>query len=310
MSEEKRNARFHIRRSYPCLVFVIVYVIFALIKSDKFLTMANMKTIIQQSSVMAIAAVGMLFVIVQGEIDLSVSSVIGIAGYICADLAQKNVPLAIVAGVLTGTVVGLINGLLYTRLKIPSMVVTGAMHMILAGFMQIYSGSISINFSRGLKSFGKFPNLIVILAAVVAVAHILLKYRPFGRYCIAIGGDKELCRLNGIPVQKINTMAFVVSGSFAAIAGIVKGCRIGFAIPTAEIGYSFECITAVALSGASITGGVGSVFYTIIGAVTISMLNNGLAVTGVTPQLRDVCTGIILLLSVYISLKYKKESVI
>ncbi len=269
-----------------------------------------MKTIIQQSSVMAIAAVGMLFVIVQGEIDLSVSSVIGLAGYICADLAQKNVPLAILAGILTGTAVGLVNGLLYTRLKIPSLVVTGAMHMILAGLMQIYSGNVSLKFSGGMKAFGKFPNLMVILAAVVAVAHFLLKYRPFGRYCVAIGGDKELCRLNGIPVQKINTMAFVVSGLFAAIAGIVKGCRIGFAVPTAEIGYSFECITAVALSGASITGGVGSVFYTIIGAVTISMLNNGLAVTGVTPQLRDVCTGIILLLSVYISLKYKKESVI
>lgn len=305
---KEKNRNFNTGKSYPYLVFIVVYIIFAMLQSDKFLTMANMKTIVQQSSVMAIVAVGMLFVIVQGEIDLSVSSVMGLAGFICADLAQINVPAAIVAGILTGTAVGLTNGLVYTYLKIPSMIVTVGMHMILVGFMRIYSGSKSVTFGMGMKMFGKFPRLIFILAAVVAVSHILLKYRPFGRYCIAIGGDRKLCRQNGIPVQRINTLAFVVSGTFAAIAGIIKGCRIGFAVPTAEIGYSFECITAVALSGAPITGGVGSVFNTIIGTMTISMLSNGLVITGVTPELRDVCTGMILIWSVYISLRHRNEN--
>ena len=137
----------NIRKSFPFLVFAAVYVMFALLRSDKFLTMANMRTIVQQSSVMATVAVGMLFVIILGEIDLSVSAVMGLAGFICADLAQESIPLAIGAGVLTGAAVGAVNGLVFTCLGIPSMIATVGMHMILVGFMRIYSGSRSVRFT-------------------------------------------------------------------------------------------------------------------------------------------------------------------
>ncbi len=306
MKDLKRSIGLHMRKSFPCLVFVIVYMIFALLQSDKFLTMANMKTIVQQSSVMAIVAVGLLFVIVLGEVDLSVSSIMGLAGFICADLARENVLLAVVAGILTGTVVGLLNGIICTCLKIPSMIVTVGMHMVLVGFMRIYSESRSIHFNQGMKSFGKFPRLFLILAAVLAIGHLLLKHSLFGRCCIAAGGDRKLGQLNRIPVRRLHMLVFVVSGTFAAIAGIIKGCRIGFAIPTADLEYSFECITAVAISGASLAGGVGSVFNTMLGALIISMLSNGLVVSGVTPELRKVCTGLFLVLSVYFCIQKEK----
>lgn len=289
----------NIRKSFPFLVFAAVYVMFALLRSDKFLTMANMRTIVQQSSVMATVAVGMLFVIILGEIDLSVSAVMGLAGFICADLAQESIPLAIGAGVLTGAAVGAVNGLVFTCLGIPSMIVTVGMHMILVGFMRIYSGSRSVRFGMEMKSFGKFPRLFLVLAAVLVVGHLILKYSPFGRYCIAVGGDRRLGQLNRIPVRTVHLLAFVVSGTFAAVAGIVKGCRIGFAVPAADIEYCFQCITAVAISGASLAGGVGSVLHAMTGALAISMLSNGLVITGVKPELREVCTGIFLILSVY-----------
>lgn len=296
-------ADWNIRMAFPYFVFIGGYVVFACVQRERFLTVANMKTIIQQSTVMAIASLGLLFVIIQGEMDLSVSSVMGLAGFICADIAQENMLLAIAVGILTGTFVGLMNGLIYTYLRIPSMIVTVGMHMILTGVMRIYSGSRSILFGTEMKAFGKYPKLLLILAIVTAASHILLKHRPFGRYCIAIGGDKKLCQLNRIPVKKMNTLVFAVSGTLAAIAGIIKGCRIGFAVPTSDIAYSFECITAVAIGGASLAGGVGSVINTIVGTMTISMISNGLMITGVTAELRDICTGAFLILSVYISLK-------
>lgn len=298
----------NVRKHFPYFVFIIVYLTFAFTQRDRFLTMANMKNIVQQTAVMAIVAVGQLFVIVQGEIDLSVSAIMGLAGFVCADIAQYNIPAAIAVGILTGTAVGLMNGLLYTYLRIPSMIVTVGMHMMLVGFMRIYLGSESRRFSMVMKTFGKLPKLFFILAAVMAVSHLLLKNTPFGRYCIAIGGDKKLCQLNGIPVKRMNTLAFLASGTFAAAAGIIKGCRIGFASPTADIEYSFKCITAVAISGASLAGGVGSVFNTIVGAVTISMLSNGLMVTGISSELHEICTGMFLILSVYISLKREHEN--
>lgn len=297
----------NIRKLFPYFVFIMVYLIFALTQKDKFLTIANMKNIVQQTAVMAVVAVGQLFVIVQGEIDLSVSSIMGLAGIICADMAQENILVAIAAGILIGAFVGLMNGLMYTYLRIPSMIVTVGMHMILVGFMRIYLGSESRRFSMEMKTYGKFPKLFVILVAVMVVSHILLKHRPLGRYCIAIGGDKKLCQLNGIPVKRISTIGFLVSGTLAAIGGIIKGFRIGFASPTADIEYSFKCITALAISGASLAGGVGSVFNTIIGALTITMLSNGLMATGISSELHEICTGIFLILSVYISLKREHD---
>lgn len=305
---KKKIDDINIRKLFPYFVFLIVYLTFAITQRDKFLSIANMKNIVQQTAVMAIVAVGQLFVIVQGEIDLSVSSIMGLAGIICADIAQHNIPMAIAAGILIGTSVGLMNGLLYTYLRIPSLIATVGMHMILVGFMRIYFGSESRRFSVEMKTFGKSPKLFIILMVIMLFAHILLKHRPFGRYCIAIGGDRKLCQLNGIPVKRIHTTAFLVSGTLAAIAGIVKGFRIGFASPAADIEYSFKCITALAISGASLAGGVGSVFNTMIGALTITMLSNGLMVTGISSELHEICTGVFLILSVYISLKREHDN--
>lgn len=242
----------NIRVIFPYIAFLAVFLIFAVTQTDRFLTFTNMKTIAQQSAVMAIVAFGLLFVIVQGSIDLSIGAVMGFAGIVCADIAQKNVLLAIAAGILIGASVGLINGLVYTYLKIPSMITTIGMQMILGGYTVIYSHSNSIPFSREMKSIGKYPRILIILAVVFIVCFILLKFTVFGRYCIAIGGDKRVCQLNGIPTKKINILGFLVSGILAAIGGIIMGCRLGAAVPTTGVGYEFECITAVSLGGASL----------------------------------------------------------
>ena len=300
----------NIRVVFPYIAFIAVFLIFAVTQPGRFLTITNMKTIAQQSAVMAIVAFGLLFVIVQGSIDLSIGAVMGFAGIVCADLAQVSVPLAIVAGISIGAAVGLINGLIYTYLKIPSMITTIGMQMILGGYTVIYSHSNSIPFSREMKTIGKYPRILIILAVVFIICFVLLKFTVFGRYCIAIGGDKRVCQLNGIPTKKINITGFLVSGILAAIGGIIMGCRLGAAVPTTGVGYEFECITAVSLGGASLAGGVGSIFNTLVGAMIISMLSNGLVIMGVESEMQEVCTGIVLILAVCISLDRERAGTI
>lgn len=300
----------NIRVIFPYIAFIVVFLIFAITQADRFLTITNMKTISQQSAVMAIVAFGLLFVIVQGGIDLSVGAVMGFAGIVCADIAQIDVPLAVIVGISIGAVVGLVNGLVYTYFKIPSMITTIGMQMILRGYTIIYSHSNSIPFSREMKSIGKYPKILIILAVVFLICFILLKFTVFGRYCIAIGGDKRVCQLNGIPTRKINILGFLVSGILAAIGGIVMGCRLGAAVPTTGVGYEFECITAVSLGGASLAGGVGSIFNTLVGAMIISMLSNGLVIMGVESEMQNVCTGIVLILAVCISLDRERAGTI
>ena len=307
---QEKSKKFNIKAIFPYLAFVAVFLVFAITQPEKFLTITNMKTIAQQSAVMAIVAFGLLFVIVQGSIDLSIGSIMGFAGIVCADIAQTNVVLAIVVGIAIGAIVGLANGLIYTYMKIPSMIATIGTQMILAGYTVIYSHSNSIPFSRAMKTIGKYPKILIILAIVFIICFILLKYTVFGRYCIAIGGDKRVCQLNGIPTKQINILGFLVSGILAAIGGIIMGCRLGAAVPTTGVGYEFECITAVSLGGASLAGGVGSIFNTLIGAMIISMLSNGLVIMGVESEMQEVCTGVVLILAVCISLDRERAGTI
>lgn len=300
----------NIKAIFPYLTFILVFSLFSIVKPDKFLTINNMKTIAQQSAVMSIVAFGLLFVIVQGSIDLSIGSIMGFAGIICADIAKTNVPVAILVGLLIGAGVGLLNGLIYTYLKIPSMIATIGTQMALRGLTVLYSHSNSIPFAKNLKQIGKYPLILVFLFVTFVVCFILLKYTVFGRYCIAIGGDKRICQLNGIPTKKINMLGFLVSGTLAAVGGIIMGCRLGAAVPTTGTGFEFECITAVSLGGASLAGGIGSIFNTLLGAIIISMLSNGLVILGVESELQKVVTGIVLIVAVCISLDRERAGTI
>lgn len=292
---------------YPLigLVAVSIIMVFA---SDSFLSVANITNIMRQVSIIAIIAAGMTFVILTGGIDLSVGAVMALAGTIAAGLmvAGLNASLALLAGIGIGIGIGVFNGGLVAFAGMPSIIVTLATMGIARGFGLMYSGGYPIS---GLPSWIKFfgggtvlgvQMPILIMFVVYVLAWVLLERTPFGRHVYAIGGNETATRLSGVRVSRTKLFVYVLSGFTASIAAIVLTSRLMSGQPNAGTGFELDAIAAVVLGGTSIAGGRGSVIGTLIGALLLGVLNNGLNMMGVDPYVQNVIKGGIILLAIYI----------
>ncbi|MBA8903365.1 ribose transport system permease protein [Phyllobacterium sp. P30BS-XVII] len=292
---------------YPLigLLAVSIIMVFA---SDSFLSVANITNIMRQVSIIAIIAAGMTFVILTGGIDLSVGAVMALAGTIAAGLmvAGLNASLALLAGIGVGIGIGVFNGGLVAFAGMPSIIVTLATMGIARGFGLMYSGGYPIS---GLPSWIKFfgggtvlgvQMPILIMLVVYVLAWVLLERTPFGRHVYAIGGNETATRLSGVRVSRTKLFVYILSGFTASIAAIVLTSRLMSGQPNAGTGFELDAIAAVVLGGTSIAGGRGSVIGTLIGALLLGVLNNGLNMMGVDPYVQNVIKGGIILLAIYI----------
>ncbi|WP_297845958.1 ribose ABC transporter permease [Pseudomonas sp.] len=288
------------------LVIVTLVMVFA---SDKFLTSSNLANIGRQVSINAIIAVGMTCVILTGGIDLSVGPVMALSGTLTAGLMVAGVPpaLAIGAGMLVGIAFGVGNGLFVAYLHMPPIIVTLATMGIARGFGLMYTDGYPIS---GLPDwFGFFgresllgiqvPILIMLLTYLVA--YVLLQHTRIGRYIYAIGGNEEAVRLSGVRAARFKLLVYGISGLTAAVAGLVLTSRLMSGQPNAGVSFELDAIAAVVLGGASIAGGRGVILGTLVGALLLGVLNNGLNMLGVSPYVQSVIKGGIILLAIYIS---------
>jgi ribose transport system permease protein len=288
------------------LVIVTLVMVFA---SDKFLTSANLANIGRQVSINAIIAVGMTCVILTGGIDLSVGPVMALSGTLTAGLMVAGVPpaLAIGAGMLVGIAFGVGNGLFVAYLHMPPIIVTLATMGIARGFGLMYTDGYPVS---GLPDwFGFFgreslfgiqvPILIMLLTYFVA--YVLLQHTRIGRYIYAIGGNEEAVRLSGVRAARFKLLVYGISGLTAAVAGLVLTSRLMSGQPNAGVSFELDAIAAVVLGGASIAGGRGVILGTLVGALLLGVLNNGLNMLGVSPYVQSVIKGGIILLAIYIS---------
>ncbi len=274
--------------------------------TDMFLDWENIRNIGRQVSINAILATGMTFVIVIGGIDLSVGSVMALSMTVAAGamLSGVPVPLAAAAALLVGAMFGVFNGMLIAVARLPAIIVTLATMEIPRGLALLSTGGypqtgLPQTFSslgRGSIAGLQIPTLVMLL--VVAGGFLLLRHHVAGRYFYAIGGNATAARFSGVPVARYQILAYTLSGLTAAIAGLVLGSRLMSGQPNAGIGYELDAIAAVVLGGASITGGSGSVAGTLIGALTLGVLNNGLNLMDVSPYLQKVLKGAILLAAI------------
>lgn len=288
------------------LVLVSVFMVFA---SDKFLTTTNLENIARQVSINAIIAVGMTCVILTGGIDLSVGPVMALSGTLTAGLMMAGVPpeLAIVAGLLTGIAFGVGNGVFVAYLRMPPIIVTLATMGIARGLALLYTDGYPIS---GLPAwfafFGRDSVLgiqvpILIMLIMYALAYVLLQHTRVGRYIYAIGGNEEAVRLSGIRAPRFKLLVYGISGLTAAVAGLVLTSRLMSGQPNAGVSFELDAIAAVVLGGASIAGGRGVIIGTLIGAMLLGVLNNGLNMLGVSPYVQSVIKGGIILLAIFIS---------
>ncbi|WP_397315044.1 ABC transporter permease [Peribacillus frigoritolerans] len=305
---------------YPEMLTLIGFFVlctFFSFASGEFLSSENVSNIIRQVSINGILAVGMTFVILTGGIDLSVGSVMAFTGTIMVGLMINNGMPAIAAvliGIILGALLGYINGLFISRARIPAIIVTLAMMEVARGLALLYTGgyplsgvSKSFTFIGRGYLFGVIPMPAVIMILVFIVAYIILNHLPIGRYIYAIGGNEEAVRLSGVKVKRIKTFVYLISGITASISGLIMTSRLASGQPMAGEGYELDAIAAVVLGGTSIAGGRGHIFGTILGALLLGVLSNGLNLMDVSPYVQRVLKGAIIVGAIYYSSFRQKD---
>ncbi|WP_394139724.1 ABC transporter permease subunit [Cytobacillus oceanisediminis] len=296
----------------PVLGLILLTIILT-IMSPNFLTADNIFNVLRQVSINALIAFGMTFVILTGGIDLSVGSILALASALTAGMLASGMDpiLAVIVGLLAGAVMGLTNGLIITKGKVAPFIATLATMTIFRGFTLVYTDGRPITGLSDAVSFqmlgkGYFlgvPFPVVTMLIAYFVLFFILRKTTFGRGVYAIGGNEEASRLSGLKVDRLKIGVYSITGFLSALAGITLTSRLNSAQPTAGMSYELDAIAAVVLGGTSLSGGRGWIFGTLIGALIIGVLNNGLNLLNVSSFYQQVVKGGVILLAVLLDRK-------
>jgi len=291
----------------PEISLLVLCIAFAL-STNSFLSLRNLLNVLDQLTVLGIMALGMTAVIVIGGIDLSVGSVLALSMMVMGWLANVMglpMPLAMLAALAVGALCGLGSGLLITKANLPAFIATLAMMSIARGLANMVTdGSQIVGYpdwfsALSINRYLGFMSVTVALTIVLtALAAVYMKYRTGGRALYAIGGASEVARLAGIQVKRVTLIVYTVCGMLAGLAGVVMSTRLDSSQPSGGLGYELDTIAAVVIGGASLSGGVGSIWGTLMGVLTIGVLRNGLNLLGVSPFVQQIVIGGVIVLAV------------
>ena len=294
-----------IQRLLPFVTLAALFVGLA-IASPHFLTTTNLSSVVRQTAVINIMALGMTLVIVSGGIDLSVGAILAMAGLLGTMTMEAGhpIPVAIVVGVATGAFWGLLNGFLTTRLKINPFIVTLGTLGIVRGTTLIISNGLPVhNIPREFSYLGEgnllgVPFVLWILLVCAVAMHFIMEHTVLGRYAFAIGSNPEAAWYAGIPVGFHTTAVYAIGGLLTGLAGMIEASRLMTGQPTAGQGYELQAIAAVVIGGGSLRGGEGSVTGTLVGAFIMGLLANGSDLLGISPYLQQAIIGAVIILAV------------
>jgi ribose/xylose/arabinose/galactoside ABC-type transport system permease subunit len=296
-----------LRDVVPFLSLIIVLGIFVVLIPSRFATLQNLTLILQQSAITMTVGFGMTFVIVAGSIDLSVGSLVALTGMIGGSIVVNTNPLlGLLGSTMAGLVCGIVNGIAFSYLRVPSFIVTLGMLQTARGLTTVYSRGFPISMPQSTFFYGAWPGIMVIAFVVFLIASAVYRYTVLGEYVRAIGGDETVARLSGTPIRLYKTLPFMISGALAGLGGFMMAARLGVASPTVGVGYELDVIASVVLGGTPLTGGTGKVYGTILGAVIMSAIGNGLVILGIPSEWQLVVKGCILVLAVFVSLEREK----
>jgi galactofuranose transport system permease protein len=264
------------------LVALIIVCIFASVRYDAFLTPENLLNVVRQNSMLGLVALGMTFVILTGGIDLSVGSLLAVAGVIASNMAGRGSLVAVLAGVGAATLLGLINGLVIAKARIQPFIVTLAMMIAARGMALASTGEQSVRVDRLSEGFtwlgrgliGPIPVPVMILIVAFALGWIALGYTRFGRHVYALGDNEEAARLMGLNVGRVTINVYTLSGLLAGLAGVILASRLGAGQPVAGAGWELDAIASVVVGGTLLTGGQGGVGSTLVGVLLLGVIFN------------------------------------
>lgn len=293
--------------AFATLVALLVFFSFA---NSAFFTWSNISGILLSTAVIGILALGTTFVIITGGIDLSIGTGMTLAAVMTGIfLVNLQLPFAVgvLGGIATGALMGLINGVNIAMLKLPPFIATLAMMLIAQGLALVISGVRPIYFSdvEGFKEIALgtlipgLPNAVLILFGLALVAYLILSKSILGRYTFALGSNEEATRLSGVDTRRWKILIYTLSGVFTGIAGVVIASRLDSAQPQLGSGYELQAIAAVIIGGTSLLGGRGSILGTLIGALIMSVLINGLRIMSIQTEWQNVVVGAVILVAVF-----------
>lgn len=301
---------------------LLALVIFFSIANQNFYQPGNLSNILLSTVVTGLLALGTTFVIITGGIDLSIGTGMTLCSVMTAVfMTNLGLPMfvGVLGGVLFGALIGCVNGLFISLLKIPPFIATLAMMMVAAGLALVISGTKPI-YTSGIDGFQKIfalgksipgliiPNAVFLLFAAAIVAGIVLGKTVLGRYTYSIGSNEEATKLSGINVTKWKILIYTVAGCFTGLAGVIATARLNSAQPAGGMGLELQAIAAVVIGGTSLQGGKGSIIGTVIGALIMSVLTNGLSIMSIPPEWQNVAVGIVILLAVYVDIIRRRRS--
>lgn len=306
--------------------FVLAILIFFFaIKSPSFLRLNSIISVVRHVSLYGILGVGMTFIIITGGIDLSVGSVVGLTGMVAGGLIYQgltlvplgvtlyfNVPAVVAISVAMGAVVGIINGLIITKCDVAPFIATLGMMYVARGAALLRSNGATFQNIAGHEALGNtgfnnigssvgiIPNVVIVFAIVAIIAALILRFTPLGWHILSVGGNARASKLSGIKTDRILILVYMFSGICASIVGLITTAQLTAANPSSGEGWEMNAISAVVLGGTSMSGGVGTIGGTIIGAFVIGVINDGMIMIGVSEFWQKVIKGIIIVLAVII----------
>jgi ribose transport system permease protein len=294
-----------LQKLLPFLTLVVLAIALT-IATPNFLTQSNLASVARQTAVINIMALGMTLVIITAGIDLSIGSILALAGLLGATAMKDghSIPFAIVVGLLVGLVCGLLNGLGVAMLKINPFIVTLGTMGIFRGVALVISNGLPVHqvppafaFLGGGNILG-VPVVVYILLGCAVLMHFVLENTKLGRYAFAIGSNPAAAYYAGVPIKFHLTMVYAILGVLSGLAGMIEASRLMIGQPTAGVGYELEAIAAVVIGGGSLTGGEGSVLGTLIGAFVMGLLSNGSDLLGISPYWQQAIIGAVIIAAV------------
>ncbi len=313
-----RNALLHVLAEYGIVIAFVFLCICLSLANENFMTWGNWVNVLRQTSINGILAIGMTCVILTKGIDLSVGSLLAISGMVAGSLVTGETAgpawVAIVAGLGAGTLLGAMNGLVVARMSVAPFVVTLGMLSIARGLTFIYNDGMPIaSLSPGFRYLGQgmlggVPVPVIVLAIIFALFWFILNRTTFGRYIYAVGGNEKSAKTSGIRTRVVVFSVYAISGLLSGLAGLILAARTTSALPQAGVAYELDAIAAVVIGGTSLNGGVGTLTGTLVGALIIGVINNGLDLLGVSSYYQQVIKGAIIVAAVLIDVSRKRKN--
>ena len=307
--DQSKPQKFHpligiVKNNIGILGVLVVLCVIVSIATDRFLKPNNLISVLRQISINTYIALGMTLIIVLGHIDLSVGAIVAMSGTLTVGFIVTQgfpIPLAIVLGILLGIFAGFISGSIVAHFGVPAFIITMAMMNVCSGTAYVYSGGQATRINDPFFSaigtgylFDTIPLPVVYMIILIAVISFLLGKTKFGTYIYAIGGNREAARLSGVPIRKVEIAVFTISGALSAFAGLVLCSRMYSGQPSVGSGYELDAIASCVLGGTSMSGGRGHISGTVLGAMVIGVISNGLNLIGVSSYWQLIVKGLII----------------